>query len=118
MNQHPIVFIAQIPMSKSPDGIWVNKPIDLSRVSQYGTLEVVWPPGTSVSSRAAIEAEAQKIGEMYDQDTDFLIALGSPSLSCALAWAIGKADKKLRMLEWQNRDRCYAPTILDTIFEE
>jgi hypothetical protein len=114
----PIVFIAQIPMKKNPDGVWVQKPIDLTKASDYGMLEVVWPPQASVAARADIEAEAMKIGRLYDPDKDYIIALGSPSLICAIAWAIGRCGKKLRMLEWQNRSKTYAPTMMDSFFKE
>lgn len=116
--QRPTVFIPQLPMAKGPNGTWVNKPIDLNPAMDFGALEVVWPPGASVSSRDAIEREARRISELYDETQDYIIALGSPSLICILTWAIGRAGKKLRMLEWQNRDRRYAPTLLDSIFAE
>lgn len=113
----PKVFIAQLPMKKNPDGVWVSKNLDLSKSEDFGELTVVWPPDASLSPRGAIERQATVMGRHYNDETDYMIALGSPSLICALAWAIGRAGKRLRMLEWQNREQRYVPTMLNTIFD-
>jgi len=105
-----IVFIPQEPMVKV-NGRWVSKGLDIASAYEYGDIVFVWPPGTSVMSRQLIEDDADVAAERYNDEVDYVVALGSPSLIAALGWAIGRRGKALRMLEWDRAMKRYYPTL-------
>lgn len=107
----PIVFAPQEPMRKDSNGQWVSKGLNLSASAEYGDLTIIWSPDASILSRELIEQEAQRAAAQYNDDEDWVLALGSPSLIAALAWAIGAQGKVLRMLEWDRAAQRYACTL-------
>lgn len=119
----PVVWITQEPMRKE-HGIdahgkdtsrWVSKGLDIASASEYGSIAIIWPPAASVFSREMMERDAMKVARSYDHATDYIVALGSPTLIAVLSWAIGREDKILRMLEWDKGMRRYYPTLGDTL---
>lgn len=111
----PTVWIAQEPMRKDIAGKWVSKGLDLASAVMYGNPIIIWPPDTSILVRSVMETEALKVADKYDEEQDYVIALGSPTLIAVLAWAIGSQSKRLRMLEWDRALLRYHPTLGDTI---
>jgi len=91
---------------------WVSKGLDIASVIEYGVATIVWPPDASILSREIIEEEAERIAHSYNEDEDYIVALGSPTLIAVLTWAIGRKGKALRMLEWDKTLRRYYPTLL------
>lgn len=110
MSRRPIVFAPQEPMRKE-NGIWVSKGLNLSASAEYGDLLIIWPPDASILTRANIETEARAAAERYNERIDWVVALGSPTLIGALAWAIGALGKELRILEWDREAKRYASTL-------
>jgi hypothetical protein len=106
-----IVFIPQEPMRKDGDGKWVSKGLNLAATSAYGDMCIVWGPDTSILSHEFLSQEARKVAARYDEDRDYIVALGSPSLIALLSWAIGETGKRLRMLEWDRSMKRYYPTL-------
>ena len=110
MNK-PKIWAAQEPLRKNADGRWISKGLDLASAAEYGDLIVVWPPDTSIMARSLLEDEARAVALRYNEQCDYVLALGSPSLIAVLGWAIGNADKQLRILEWDRALRRYYPTL-------
>ena len=110
----PVVWITQEPMRKDISGRWVSKGLDLASASEYGNTIIIWGPDASIMSRDLVETEAIDAANAYNDQQDYIVALGSPTLSAVLSWAIGKAGKTLRMLEWDNKMAHYHPTLRDS----
>ena len=114
----PVVWIVQEPMRKEYVAEigwrWVSKGLDLASAGRYGNSVIVWPPDAPIRTREVLEAEAGDIARSYNDQNDFIVAVGSPTLIAMLSWAIGKAGKSLRMLEWDRKNECYFPTMGDT----
>ena len=106
------VYIPQEPMKKDASGRWVSKGLNLAAASQYGDMVIVWGPDTSVLTRAVLEDDARYTALAYDEEHDYVVALGSPSLIAMLSWAIGSEGKQLRMLEWDKSMGRYYPTLI------
>lgn len=104
------VYIPQEPMVKH-GGRWVSKGLDIASANLYGDMIIIWPPGTSIMTGSLVERDALKVARAYDEELDYMVALGSPSLIAILAWAIGKEGKVLRMLEWDRSMKRYYPTL-------
>lgn len=105
------VYAAQEPMVKNPRGEWEpNATMDMSDASRYGELIFVWAPGAAAFARAHLERRALEIADRFNEERDWVINVGSPTLLSILAWAIGYRGKKLRVLEWDRRTRQYHPT--------
>jgi hypothetical protein len=107
----PLVFIPQEPMRKNRDGRWVSKGLDLAATADYGDTLIVWPPGTGIMQPAMLETEALCAADRYNDQRDYIVALGSPSLIAMLGWAIGRVQKQVRMLEWDRELRRYYVTL-------
>jgi hypothetical protein len=107
----PKVYIPQEPMRKNGDGRWVSKGLNLAATVEYGEMCIIWGPDTSVLARELLFAEAMKIAEQYDEENDYMVALGSPSLIAVLAWAVGRVGKRMRVLEWDRSLQRYYPTL-------
>lgn len=46
----------------------------------------------------------------YDEENDHLIIAGSPYVSAAVFWLLGRRGvKRINLLRWDNRDRIYMP---------
>lgn len=105
------VFIPQEPMKKDPGGRWVSKGLNLAAATEYGELQIIWGPTASILTRASAEETAQEIASAYSEQSDYIVALGSPSLIAVLSWAIGMEGKQLRMLEWDRKMGRYYPTL-------
>jgi hypothetical protein len=105
------VYIPQEPMRKALNGEWVSKGLDLASAQKFGDVQIIWPPSASILYRSLIEERAQRVADMYNDKTDFVVALGSPTLIGALCWAIGQKGKELRILEWDKGMRMYYPTM-------
>lgn len=104
------VYIPQEPMIKQ-GGRWVSKGLDIASANMYGDMIIVWPPGTSIMVGSLVEEDALKVARAYEEELDYMVALGSPSLIAMLAWAIGREGKMLRMLEWDRSMKRYYPTL-------
>ena len=104
------IWIPQEPMRKL-DGEWVRKEIDIASASEFGQIQVIWPPDAPILTQGVVAADAMRVARSYDQTRDYIIALGSPSLIAMLGWALGKYNKQLRMLEWSKQARRYYPTV-------
>ncbi len=111
----PMVWIPQEPMHKDRQGNWVSKGFDLASATEFGSIIIVWPPGTSILQRQMIEDRALEIARQYDEFRDYVVCLGSPTLIAALGWAIGWEGKTLRVLEWDNKLARYYPTLGETL---
>jgi hypothetical protein len=101
-------------MRKDDNGNWVSKGLNLAASAEYGDLIIVWPPDASVLSGDFIEREALNAAARYNDEVDWVLALGSPSLIAVLAWAIGFHGKTLRMLEWDRAAQRYVRTLNPT----
>lgn len=110
------VFIAQEPMFKR-QGLWVSKGLDIASANRYGDVVIVWGPDASILSRDLIEEEAVRLADKYNDAEDYVVALGSPTLISVLAWAIGRAGKSLRVLEWDKDMRSYYPTLGTALYD-
>jgi hypothetical protein len=103
-------------MRKDPAGRWISKGLDLASANMYGNTIIIWPPDTSVFARTQLEQEALDVAKTYSADRgDYVMVLGSPSLSVILAWAIGSLSKPIRVLEWDRDMRRYYPTLGDSV---
>lgn len=110
MADRPIVFAPQEPMRKDTNGRWVSKGLNLAATAEYGDLLIMWSPDASVLSYGHVMKEARSFAESYDEERDWLVAVGSPSLIAAFAHAIGIEGKRLRILEWDRAAQRYAST--------
>lgn len=107
----PAVYIPQEPMRKNHLGEWITKGLDLAAATEYGELKIVWPPDASILTRKIIEDTAHRIADQYSEQTDYIVALGSPTLIAVIGWAIGNHGKRLRILEWSKQMKRYYPTL-------
>ena len=105
------VYVPQEPMRKNPDGSWSSKGYNLAAAADYGDICVIWKPDATIMTRASAEESAVLIAAQYNEDEDYVVALGSPSLIALLGWAIGAEGKQLRILEWDRRMGRYYPTL-------
>lgn len=115
VNDKPVVYIPQEPMRKNHDGVWVSKGLNLAATSEFGIMCIVWPPNASILYRAHLEQTAKDMALKYREDTDYVVALGSPTLIAMMGWAIGNEGKVLRMLEWDRGLERYYPTLSETV---
>jgi len=98
-------------MRKDPLGRWVSKGLDLAATAEFGDIRIVWPPGAAIIGAETTAEVAAIAASAYDEQLDYVVALGSPTLIAVLAWAIGNRGKRLRMLEWDTRNKRYYSTI-------
>lgn len=106
----PIVWIPQKPMWLK-SGQWHSKEMDFSSANEFGKVEVIWAgPPSIVFDRLEMETRALDMAELYDDQQDYILALGSPTLIAIFAWAVGQENKELHMLEWDKGYRRYYPT--------
>lgn len=110
MNR-PTVFAPQEPMRKDENGKWVSKGLNLAATAEYGDLSIIWSPDASVLTRELIDREARAAAEAYNEEQDWVVALGSPTLIAAFAHAIGWKGKRLRVLEWDRAAQRYTTTL-------
>lgn len=99
---------------RKENGAWVSKGLNLAATSEFGRMLVIWGPDASIITRETIEEEARTAARRYNDQTDYLVALGSPSLIAAFSWAIGVYGKELRVLEWDRSLQRYYPTLGET----
>lgn len=110
-TRHPKIFAAQEPMIKNGNGQWIPNPtFDLSDLNRFGNLFYVWSPGAVNFAPDHLRKRALEIASTFDDNCDCLVNLGSPTLIAILAWALGKCDKSLRVLEWDRRLSQYVLT--------
>ena len=115
MKSEPTVFAAQEPMVKNPNGHWVRNPhFNLADTQRFGAIRYIWSPGAAAFAPSDLRSRALEIAEEFDDSIDWLVNLGSPTLIATLAWALGRCGKRLRVLEWDRRGKCYVPTTDET----
>jgi hypothetical protein len=115
MKYSNVVFAAQEPMVRNQNGHWIRNPtFDLDDAKRFGSIRFVWAPGAASFSPADLRTRAVEIAEEFDDERDWIVNLGSPTLIATLAWAIGHVGKRLRVLEWDRRERAYVPTTDET----
>lgn len=111
LPRSPVVWIPQEPMFMQ-GGMWhKNEKVNFSSADEYGKIEIIWPgPNNIVFNRLEMEKRALDVAELYDEQTDYILALGSPTLIALIGWGIGQENKQIRMLEWDRGLRRYYPT--------
>lgn len=109
------VFIIQEPMQFDRAGAFVKKRINLEAAHEYGELVIVFENPHSVLDRRIVMDKAHQAAEIYNEETDYVVPVGSPTLIAAMAWAIGLSGRKLRMLEWDRGLGKYNPTLCETL---
>lgn len=114
-QRRPMIFAAQEPMIRNGSGNWIPNPsFDLSDLNRFGNLFYVWSPGAANFAPSHLRERALQIAATFDDEHDCLVNLGSPTLIATLAWALGKCDKALRVLEWDRRQSQYVLTTEET----
>lgn len=109
-----IVYAPQEPMTKNLlTGLYERNPrYNLSALDEYGHVTFVWPVGSQVWAKYEVKEHALKTARAFDDQNDWVVNVGSPTLMFLLGWAIGHVGKELRILEWDGRINNYVPIIL------
>jgi hypothetical protein len=95
-----------------------ERDFDFSPAETFGELVFVtdqdfWNIDKSQHNARLIDNIADAFKD-YDPVADYIIAAGSVIVMAATFLILGKrGHRKVRMLRWSNRDRCYEPVILD-----
>lgn len=107
-----VVFIPQ-EKARKIDGSWVPE-FDLSPAAEFGTVEVLMPPGHSFFSPVpVIRALKEKLKNFSDED--YLLPIGDPSIMVAAALIAGEQNHgRVKLLKWDRFQQAYIPIQLDT----
>lgn len=112
MNQAR-VFIPQEPV-RWDASVGVQVPLmDFSPALRYGELVTCLPPNVSFHMTKPVTAALKE--KMHDfQETDYLVAVGSPMvIAISAGIAFRKTGGKLNLLSWDKRERQYLSTRIE-----
>lgn len=82
--------------------------VDLRPAASFGEIEVVMPNRVSAIFMAPIITTLKERLADFNEETDYLIALGDPALIAAAGGILLRRMKSFRLLRWDKRTRQYS----------
>lgn len=103
------VFITQIPERRTADGAFVPT-VNIAPASEFGDIIVLCERSASIWKSDELVRDLRKKLKFYNAETDFLVALGDPSIIAAAFAILGKDYGAISLLKWDRIIKRYLPT--------
>lgn len=103
------VYITQIPERRTQDGSFVPT-INIAPAAEFGEIVVLCERAASIWKSDELVRDLRKKLKFYNAETDFLVALGDPSIIAAAFAILGKDFGAVSLLKWDRIIKRYLPT--------
>ena len=103
------VFITQIPERRTQDGAFVPT-INIAPAAEFGEIIVLCERSASIWKSDELVRDLRKKFKGYNAETDFMVALGDPSIIAAAFAILGKDYGAISLLKWDRIIKRYLPT--------